>query len=130
MAPRRPALAGAGRLQLTRGRRLGDQPVDIRTAVAEKMPEVAGVFDQRAVEVRVDDLVALVASPREYLAARADEDRAAEVGAVRGAANVGADLVDAADVVVIGNRVGPQLDLPDLADPGTVGGSGHDDEIG
>src|SRR6185503_3694100 len=109
--------------------RLLSYQVSVRVGPAEleEAPEIAHVVARPGIDVRVEDLVLLVARARHDPALRIYEQCGAEVVAVGWAADVLAHLVHAADVEHVGDGVSPELDLPDVANPVAIG-RGRDEE--
>src|SRR5262245_58130011 len=103
--------------------------VRIRPAELEESPQIAHVVACLGVDVRVEDLVLLVTGAAPHRALRIDEQCGPEVVTVGGAALVLAHLVDAAHVEHVGDGVGPQLDLPHVADPLAVGRGRHEQQM-
>src|SRR3989441_3758343 len=106
-----------------------DLAVGVGAPELEEAPEVARVVAHLRVDVGVEDLVLLVARAAHDVALGVDEERGAEVVAVGGAPDVLADLVDAAHVEHVGDRVAAQFDLPHLTDPFAVGRGGHEQQV-
>src|SRR5687767_14436046 len=106
-----------------------DVAIRVGPAELEEPPEVAHVVAHAGIEIRVQDLVCLVARAAEHPALRVDEQRGAEVVAIGGAADVLAHLVDAPHVEHVGDGVAAQLDLPHVADPVAIGRRRHQQQV-
>src|SRR5688500_2530592 len=107
-----------------------DLAVGVGTPELEEAPQLARVVARLGVDVGVEDLVLLVACAADDGALRVDEERAAEVVAIGGAADVLAHLVHAAHIEHVGDRVPAQLDLPHVADPVAVRRRRHEQQVG
>jgi hypothetical protein len=98
--------------------------VGVGAAVAEELPGAADLLDQIEVEVGHHELVLVLAGAARKSAARVDEVRVAvELADVP--RRLGADAVDGADVVAVGDGVGRLLDLPQV-----LGEAGHGGRLG
>jgi hypothetical protein len=99
----------AGRVERA-GRPLYDGTVLVWPPIAVIAPELPETRERGEVHVGDDEVVLRVGGLREDLAARRDDHAVAVVVALR-AAGVHAHLVDAADVVDVGDRVGAELEV-------------------
>src|SRR5678816_2773903 len=95
--------------------------VRVGAAIAEELPRPADLLDHVEIERGDDQLVLVLAAAREDLAARVDEVRAA-VEPADVPRTLGADAIDRADEVAIGDGVRGLLELPQvLREPGDGG---------
>src|SRR5689334_19741157 len=92
---------------------LGEDPVRVRTTIAEELPGPADLLDHVEIELAHDQLVLVLAGAVEDLAARIDEVRVAvELADVP--RRLGTDAVDRTDEVAVGDRVRGLLELPQV----------------
>ena len=92
---------------------IGQSGVGLGPAVAEELPGLAHLVDRVEVHLRHDQGVVVLVRLRQEAAARVDEvRRAVELADVPG--RLGADAVDRADEVAVGDRVRRLLELPQV----------------
>src|SRR6185503_11824240 len=103
--------------------------VRVGAAIAEELPGPPDLLDHVEIERGDDQLVLVLARARHDLAARVDEVRAAvELADVPRA--LGADPVDRADEVAVGDGVGRLLELPQVLGQAGHGGRRVEDDLG